>query len=338
MDKKIVSLILSTSMILQTPALAVSTNVNENEKKESKILSFVKKNPIKTACTGLLLLMSPYMIYKYLNGSSKPNEQKKQNDIANDVGVKKSIRTDLKKGDSNSSNSDDVYPEIKGEDLVTYKKDLSLMQKQRRKLNTFGFLAKTCTGCSSMIENLIQLFDDSISFDSKKDSETNNNKTLIEICKKVSRATREGRVDERDLPPFVLIDGNFETSKGPGNTIAQYWCIMEVNSKGEMRSRKSGLPEGTSKICEFVEELQDREGKTLKDSKEKVKTFTWSVHKEILSADPLNECNKLHILSKNNKYNNGSEKNQLSHLSYSMSKDVIPKQGSENPLWREIKN
>ena len=67
MDKKIVSLILSTSMILQTPALAVSTNVNENEKKESKILSFVKKNPIKTTCAGLLLLISPYIIYRHLN-------------------------------------------------------------------------------------------------------------------------------------------------------------------------------------------------------------------------------------------------------------------------------
>lgn len=267
MNKKIVSLVLSTSMILQTPALAVSTNVNENEKKESKILSFVKKNPIKTTCAGLLLLTSPYMIYKYLNSN------------AND-------------------NFDDIYPEIKGENLVIYKKDLPLMQKQRRKLNTFGFLAKTRTGGSSMIKNLIQLFDDSIPFDSKKDAETNNNKTLIEICKEVSRATRECRVDERDLPPFVLIDGNFETSKGPGNTIAQYWCIMEVNSKGEMRSRESGLPEGTSKICEFVEELQDREGNALSDSNGKVKTFTWSVHKEILNADPLNECNKLHNIIK----------------------------------------
>ena len=36
MSKEFMSLILSTSMLLQTPALAISTNASENEKKENQ--------------------------------------------------------------------------------------------------------------------------------------------------------------------------------------------------------------------------------------------------------------------------------------------------------------
>ncbi len=259
-------------MLLQTPALAISTNASENEKKENKVLSFIKKNPIKTTCAGLLLLISPYIIYRHLNKSIKSEHQEQHDNIKNndeDIEID-NIESNAIRSDNDIDNIESDAIESDNDHVIEYPKIGGFM------------ITNPCDGLVQYVK--------SVAYDSHENED--NNETLTEICKNVLKHIRYSEYDEdedensykNDLHSFVLVYDNLEILKENGKKV-QYLCKAQVDSEGKSKAPENNLPKDAIKIFEFVEKLKDENEKELIDNNGNVKKITWSVYKNLLNEE-----------------------------------------------------